>query len=229
MRLAAIGLLALAGSQQTYAARPMITDDARVVDAKACQVEAWTRRNRGSYELWVLPACNFTGNLELTLGGARANEAGHGRATDVIAQGKTLFRRMQTNGWGAGLVVGVDRHPDNPHSNTDPYAYVPTSFSFADDRFVLHTNVGWISERVVDRHRFTWGVGSELQLSSRAYLIPEVFGRNNGRPLFQFGIRFWVVPDHVQIDATYGNRFGLDPETRWFSIGVRLLSPTFLP
>lgn len=40
----------------------MITDDARTVDAKACQVETWVKFNRDSTEYWALPACNFTGN-----------------------------------------------------------------------------------------------------------------------------------------------------------------------
>jgi hypothetical protein len=36
----------------------------------------------------------------------------------------------------------------------------------------------------------------------------------------------------VQIDATYGDRFGASEfgkNERWFSIGLRLLSPAFLP
>ena len=31
-----------------HAARPLITDDARLVDAKACQVESWVRTNKDS-------------------------------------------------------------------------------------------------------------------------------------------------------------------------------------
>lgn len=53
-----------AGSLHAHAARPMITDDARIVDAKACQVESWVKDNKGSTEYWAIPACNFTGNLE---------------------------------------------------------------------------------------------------------------------------------------------------------------------
>lgn len=212
-----------------HGARPMITDDARLVDPKACQVESWYRRNRSTSEFWALPSCNLTGNLEVTLGGARVHGEGAARTSDVILQGKTLFRTMAPNGWGAGLVVGVDRHPDKPDSPIDPYAYVPTSFSFNDDRFVLHANLGWLNERVIGRHRFTYGLGSETQLSPRVYLVAEAFGRNEGKPSMQFGIRYWIVPNHVQIDATYGNRFGIDPNERWLSIGLRLLSVPFLP
>jgi hypothetical protein len=32
----------------------------------------------------------------------------------------------------------------------------------------------------------------------------------------------------VQVDATYGNRNGRDTQERWFSLGLRLLTPAFL-
>lgn len=213
-----------------YAARPMITDDARIVDAKSCQVESWTRINRGSREYWALPGCNFTGNLELTLGGARTQDATGGETSDVVMQAKTLFNTLEPNGWSSGVVVGNVRHP-RQHSGFagDLYAYVPTSFSFRDDFFVLHTNVGVLREKSTMQTRLTWGVGSETALSANTWLIAETFQQTEGRPFFQAGVRHWIVPNRVQIDATYGNRFGSSSQERWFSIGLRLLSPSFLP
>ena len=49
------------------------------------------------------------------------------------------------------------------------------------------------------------------------------------RPLYQVGVRYWVVPERVQVDTTFGNRLGAGGQERWISIGLRLLSPTFLP
>ena len=72
---AALAISLLLTQPTAFAARPMITDDARTVDAKACQVESWVRTNHGSREYWALPACNLTGNLELTFGGARTADA----------------------------------------------------------------------------------------------------------------------------------------------------------
>jgi hypothetical protein len=43
------------------------------------------------------------------------------------------------------------------------------------------------------------------------------------------GLRVWVVPKHVQIDTTYGNQLGQPEHLRWFTVGLRLLSPAFLP
>ena len=75
-----------------HAARPMIADDARVTDAKACQLETWVKNTKNMTEYWALPACNFTGNLEVTLGATsrQINDAEH--ETDFILQGKTLFK-----------------------------------------------------------------------------------------------------------------------------------------
>jgi len=213
---------------QARAARPMITDDARIVDAGSCQVETWVTRNRNDTEYWALPGCNFTGNLEITVGGARGSDADGTRTTDVMLQGKTLFKPLEANGWGSGLVFGTVRHPAVDADRNligDLYAYVPISFSLHDDRFVLHTNLGWLHEKEARHNRMTWGVGTETQITPRFGLIAETFGQNVGKPLYQVGLRFWVVPDRVQIDTTYGNSFDGRGQNRWLSIGLRLLSP----
>lgn len=212
-----------------HAARPMITDDARTVDAKACQVEAWSRTNRGSRELWALPACNFTGNLELTLGGAVTREGGGSSTSDVVLQGKTLLKPLETNGYGVGLAIGYGAHPAdyNGRNLGDPYFYVPASFSFADDRVVLHLNGGARHVRA-EQTRATWGIGSETLITPRVFLIAETFGESRNNASYQAGLRLWLVPNRVQIDATYGNQYGDKPGARWFSVGLRLLSPPFL-
>lgn len=215
----------------TDAARPMITDDARTVDAYACQVESWVRNNRNSREYWALPACNFTGNLELTLGGARTHAGDTTETTDVVLQGKTLFKPLETNGYGIGLAAGYAAHPAASADRAllgDPYFYVPASFSFRDDRFVLHTNVGALHARERNRTLGTWGLGSETRVSSQLYLIAETYGESTGKPSYQLGVRYWVVPNHVQIDTTYGNRYGTHSDQHWISVGLRLLSLPFL-
>lgn len=216
---------ALLATSSTHAARPLITDDARIVDAKACQLESWVKKNPRSTEFWALPACNFTGNLELALGGAYTRETGNTQNTDIVLQGKTLFKALDTNGWGIGLAAGTIRHPQT-HTR-DWYAYVPTSFSFRDDAVVVHTNVGWLREGEARRNRLTWGLGTEAQLAERTWLIAETFRQDQGKPFHQLGLRHWLVPNRIQFDATYGNRNG--GGERWLSIGLRLLSVPFLP
>jgi hypothetical protein len=73
------------------------------------------------------------------------------------------------------------------------------------------------------------GVGAEQQLNDRTWIVAEGYRQANGAPFFQVGVRFWIVPNRVQVDPTYGDRFGARGAERWFSIGLRLLSPAFLP
>ncbi|MGD9787258.1 MAG: hypothetical protein AB7U30_04825 [Sulfuricellaceae bacterium] len=228
--VAMLGLLLASGG--VHAARPMVTDDARITDAKSCQLETWVKGNTGSTEYWALPACNFSGNLEVTVGGARTSDEAGTRITDLVFQGKTLFKTLQPNGWSWGLAFGNARHPDAQNDGSlvgDLYAYLPASFSFRDDHLVLHTNVGWLREKENGRQRMTWGLGSEGRLARQTWLIAEVFGQNQGKPFYQVGVRHWIIPDRMQIDTTYGNEFGSPGAGRWFSIGLRLLSPAFLP
>lgn len=222
-------------STTVYAARPMNTDDARIVDAKSCQLESWVKHPKGHTEFWAQPACNFTGNLELTTGGSLTREDGSTRGSAQMLQGKTLFKPLETNGWGWGLAMGMARDPRrDAGGGHDMYAYVPVSLSLASNKVVLHSNVGWLREQGSRSNRLTWGLGSETQLHERTWLIAETYSQGSGKPLVQVGLRYWLVPDRVQIDATYGNRIGgaggsAQASQSWFSLGLRLLTPAFLP
>lgn len=215
-----------------HAARPLITDDARVVDAKSCQVESWARRDNSHTEVWALPGCNFGGDVEFTLGG-QAREDGD-TPRQLVMQAKALLKPLETNGWGAAVTLGHVRHSgiNGSKIHRDFYVNAPLSKSLFDDTVVMHVNLGWLREGEASKHRTTWGVGTESQLNPRVYLIAEAFGQLSRESQYQVGLRFWVIPDRVQVDTTYGNRFGSSGsgnQARWFSIGLRLLSPAFLP
>jgi hypothetical protein len=228
--LSAIALPIAAAWHCAHAARPLVTDDARIVDPKSCQLEAWLRFNRDGTERWALPGCNLTGNFELTFGGA-VQSYGDGTAlTDVQLQGKTVLKPFETNGYGVALVFGGVNHPkaEDRKALGTAYAYVPLSVSFADDRYLLHTNLGVSRDREARETRMTWGVATEAVLNDRFTAIAESFGENRGNPWYQLGLRIWLVPNRVQIDATYGSRFGNQAADRFVSVGLRLLSPPFL-
>lgn len=82
-----------------HAARPFVTDDARIVDRGGCQIESYYKEQRtyqGS-EFWFLPACNPFG-VELTVGGNRIEGD-----DSAILQAKFLLRALEANGWGSAL------------------------------------------------------------------------------------------------------------------------------
>jgi len=229
--LATVAALAAAGSYPAQAARPMITDDARVVDARSCQVETWMRHNEDSTEYWALPACNPWGNLEITFGGARTHDAEGDAFTDHVLQAKTVLKRLES-GWGAALTLGTNRRAHRESANGwpgDAYVNVPFSVPVKGDAWIAHVNVGAQHRRDEGRTLATWGFGNEVRLRDDLYFIPEIFRNEHGRPFYQLGVRYWAVKGVLQVDATFGNRAVSDADEHWVSIGLRILTPAFLP
>ncbi len=228
--LPVLGLLATS----PFAARPMITDDARIVDPQACQVEAWQRFNReGGNRAWAVPACNPTGNLELSAGGGwgPADAApGERQLAGGLFQAKTLFRPLAPDNWGIGLAVGRSQErPGQQARVSSNYFYVPMSRAWRGDDIVLHLNLGLRDDRGEHRTFTTWGLGSEIRLAPQLQLIAEAFGESRSGTQVHGGLRWWVIPERLQIDATTGGRVQPGVPGRWVTLGVRLLSPAFLP
>ncbi len=214
-------------ARAAHAARPFVTDDARVVDPGGCQIETFVKR-QGKFserEFWLLPACNPSGNLELTFGGFNVHSAFPGDSSAVIMQGKTLLKPLETNGAGFALALGALRaSPFRSATTVNPYINSIGSFSLLDDRFVLHANLGAIDDRQSNVTRGTWGIGAEILLiAPRLYGIVESYGQRGEKPTFHTGFRFWIVPGRVQVDATTGRQNSGPPERHFHSIGLRIL------
>jgi hypothetical protein len=223
----------LATAQAAHAARPLITDDARVVDPQACQLETWTKRGYQDRirEFWAIPSCNPTGNLEIAVGGNRANILETESQTSLVIQGKTLFRQLEGDDWAVGLAVGGTK--SSPSSRGGPsllYAYVPLTVARFDSRLILHFNVGANHNYENGKSAANWGAAAEIAVwGERAYFIGEIYDDSLKRHECQVGMRFWIVPNRVQVDTTYGGQLGVPNSGHFYTVGLRLLSPPFLP
>lgn len=226
MKKIAFAYLLSAFTVNSWAARPFVTDDARLTTVSSCQLESWMRNYPNSSELWILPACNFGGNLEITMGGGGAKYTDSTTSSDYIFQAKTLFLPLTTNHFGWGFAAGTVRHPEiNPGPNQlgNTYAYLPYSASFVDDAIILHTNLGWLQDQATRQDNLTWGIGGEFQtVSARLSAIAEAYGDNHTPAYWQVGGRFAIIPDRVQVDATVGQQFSATSAGRWLSLGLRL-------
>ena len=223
LALAAVSLLAL----PAYAARPFVTDDARVVDPQGCQVETFYKRQREfrESEFWFLPACNPWGRVELTLGANWIDSTQPGDSRTLIMQGKTLIKPLETNGAGFALTLGLAQvSPFQSARVVNPYINGIGSFSFFDDRVVLHTNLGAVRDNQIHLTRGTWGIGAEiLILAPRLYGIIESYGQRLDKPTLHGGVRIWIVPNRVQIDSTIGSQHATPFDRRFGTIGLRIL------
>jgi hypothetical protein len=219
----ALMAILIAISPAAHAARPFVTDDARVVDKGGCQVETFVKRQqrRDEREFWFLPACNPWG-VELTAGHARVDSTPGGDSRTTILQAKTLLKPLATNGAGFALTLGMLSGTAN-----SPYFNAIGSFSFADDRVVLHTNLGAVRDNARSNathvSRGTWGAGAEvLLLAPRLYGIVESYGQRGEKPTLHTGLRFWIVPNSVQVDTTVGRQHAAE-DRRFATVGLRIL------
>ena len=211
-----------------FAARPFVTDDARIVRDGGCQIETFGKkqRNFGERETWFLPGCNPGGNLELTFGGLNIQNDAEGRASTLIGQGKTILRPLQTNDYGLAATLGAIRQRPftaDPASHWSPFVNLISSISLQNDALVIHINAGALDDRNTAVMRPTWGLGGEILLTPRLSAIVESYGQKGEKASEQIGLRFWVVPERVQVDGTLGSQRSGPPTRNWVSLGLRLL------
>lgn len=224
MNLKALACAALVIPAHSFAARPFVTDDARLTTGGSCQLESWMRIYPDSKEVWALPACNPGGNFEFTVGGGRAKHDGEAATSDYAFQAKTLLRPLAANDWGIGFAVGTIRHPKiNPGPNMlgNTYAYIPWSLSLSDDRVIIHANLGWLKDKASGVSSTSWGLGGEFAVRPRLLGIAETYGDDHGQSYGQVGVRYSVIPELFQVDATLGRQLSGPGDHHWVSFGIR--------
>jgi hypothetical protein len=212
-------VLWIAAAGSAGAARPFVTDDARTVDTGGCQIETFVKDQRrfDEREFWFLPACNPWG-AELTAGYIRVDSTPTGDTNTTLLQAKMLLKPLETNGAGFALTLGTLLN-----AKTSPYVNAIGSFSLADDRVVLHANLGGVRDNVAARSRGTWGTGAEVLLAApRWYGILESYGMTGEKPTVHTGLRIWLVPNRVQVDTTVGVQHATQ-DRRFATLGLRLL------
>ncbi|MEY3219860.1 MAG: hypothetical protein RIT27_1217 [Pseudomonadota bacterium] len=206
--------------QTTFAARPLVTDDAKTTDAGDCQLESWYRQNHHNHEFWALPNCGLTPRLDLTIGGGYSNTGN----TDYLLQTKAVLKPFTNDEIGVAFVAGAVAHPEitrNANQIANYYAYFPISISFLNDQFLVHTNLGWHYDRDIKTHKATWGLAFESEINDRWSAIGETYGDYQEDTYWQTGLRYSIIPNVLQIDGSVGGLFHKARDDKWFSLGIR--------
>lgn len=204
-----------------WGVRPLVTDDARITPPHECQIESWMKNGYGLSEVWIMPACNPEDNLEITVGSGKKLTAPY--SADYILQLKTLIKPFDEKSYGIGLVGGVVAHPDIAiHANQigNSYFFIPVSVALSD-RIIVHTNLGLSQLWDQGQTLMTWGVGYEVIITPQLMGIGEFFGDDHHGGYGHGGVRYWLIPNHLQIDMTVGHH--VVQADGWVSIGLRMI------
>jgi hypothetical protein len=222
-------LLVLLAPGLALAGRPLSTEDASTLDDKACQLESWVDRTRGSVtDFFFVPACGLLG-VEWQAGAVRTREGGQSATAATFVQGKHAFRSVDDGDWGIGVVVGLTRYLQRESRNDwgDPYVIVPLSIGLGADketRALLHLNLGTTHVRDEGRNLTLWGVALEKPVTGRLTLLGEAFGENTRDPFGRLGGRYTLF-DKFDVDLTWVTRFGGAREDQYWSLGFHWETP----
>ena len=223
------GMLLLVASS-AEAGQPLVTDDAAVVAPKTCQLEAWVSSSHDRREYWAQPACNFTGNLELAVGGAHAKPDSGDSSGLAQLQAKTVLFSLADREWSFGVNAGAGRDTGAPHGRSAFQLYYARALAswYPRDDVEIDLNLG--AANAYGSGTFAVAAAAvQYAIASNVQLLAEVFRDEPGRAKYQVGTRFIVVPDRFEAYASYGNRFGGSSDS-WFAIvGIRLQTAAFLP
>jgi hypothetical protein len=229
-------------SFSTFAVRPFITDDARVVGWRLAQWETWTRFDKHEGQWWHMLAYGPTPWLEVTAGFVKGYERGINDTRFSFAlplvQAKFLFKPYEPGkGPGFGLVTGTflpgGRGAFVP-AGYGAFGFFTVSQCFGEgEKVLIHANLGGNYLFSGGNHEFlaTWGFGSQVKTYKGFHLVGEMFSGDPYIPgtgtAFQFGFRHFIS-DLVQIDATVGKGVaGQVVMPVWVSAGARFVTERF--
>lgn len=214
----AIAVLGCTLSDSLFAARPMLTDDARTVDEGRCQLESWLQRNGKSSEWWALPACSGGRSVEWALGAQRNTATAPSPDSAYLLQYKRVWRDLRPSDFGVALNLGTNQ----ADGRIAPYVVAPISWANSNERSFLHANLGLSRDKERPRFNRPWGLAAEQHLATDLWLIAERYAASSEQRLLQVGLRWWVEHEVLQIDATMSRESASTARPlRQFSLGLR--------
>jgi hypothetical protein len=148
--------------------------------------------------------------------------------TGFTAKAKTNILPVETGkvaiGWAGGPAFNL-----LTSEFTGAFSYVPITYQVVDN-FRLLVNAGWLWDKPVEKHFFTWGAGFEWEFVKKFTLIAEVYGilgpaedPNQTKPRMQAGLRFTPV-EAFDIDVIYGRNLAGE-QANWITVGLNVRFP----
>ncbi|RZL10053.1 MAG: hypothetical protein EOP40_07745 [Rubrivivax sp.] len=195
------------------AGRPLQTEDAGVLEPRACELEGASLHLRDqsarSREMGLALGCGIGWRSQLSIGIARMQEDGE-RTRIAQLGGKTWL--WQGSGdqapaiavaWALGA-LRKDHHDDWHHASAD----VNLVASLPVGTNTVHLNLGHARDVPSRLVATTWGAAIEhpgVDLAGVNWApMAEIFGDDRESPWWNLALRATVIPDRLYFDVSYG-------------------------
>ncbi len=210
--------------------RPMTTDDATLTNARSCQVESYFQHAHRDGQLWLLPACNPTGNYELTAGAQLDAPADAANALQYTLQGKWVWPQgMDTVNHFASIGASggafyLDTLHNGPSAWSSVFAYVPLTVRWTDT-VQTHFNLGWNRDLLGEHDDLTYAAALSHDLGNDYSVFVELYGVGRAPPFAQSGGAVLLLQGSLQLDATFGRPINSSWRDSIFSVGIEWYPP----
>ncbi len=209
MRRVAALLLCLL-SAPALAGRPFATEDAGVLAAGECELEAFVLRASGrdapiARGGALQPNCGIGWQTQLGIAAGRTEAAGEA-ITSLALAGKTALRELTETQTGFALAYGVvgARLPGHGFKH-DSTALAGVVSAPLDKALVLHANLGWLRTQADRLNTTAWALALERTgLFERLDVGAEVYGDDRmPGAFFGIGARYAVMPEKFFVDFSW--------------------------
>lgn len=215
----------LAGlTSAAHAGRPLITEDAGVLDARDCELELVGSRERAGGDLPTARGasaqlgCGVGLSTQIALFAGRAKADGE-RADALALVGKTVLRALTETQGGVVIAwsVGGERSGGSFRHETTELKAV---FTQPVDQWLLHANLGWTRSESARQNGTLWSVAAERTGLGPFDAMAEVFGDDRDEPWLNAGLRWTAIADRLFVDASYGVQMN-SARARLATIGLK--------
>ena len=203
-------------------------DTSETTDPGACKVESWVS-SASSHDFIgaVNPACgvNLFAPSEFSVQGLRSRSDGDW-TTSFTPKAKVKLIPTAIGSWG--LAISATSTYDTIAQQTTAVAMTLPATLRLSEVVRINLNAGWLLDRTVDRHYFTYGAGVDWRTPDNVFtLTAEVFGQLGSaeqssivQPRFQLGLRIRPV-DAYSMDIIYGRNI-TGENSNWITVGTTI-------
>jgi hypothetical protein len=216
----------LISATPSQAGRPLVTEDAGVLDSGTCELESFGSRlseaaGTATSGASAQVGCGIGWRTQVALAAARERSAG--ATAQVLAfGGKTgLVEAEQGTSWT--LAWGfLAFKPDGGSLRHDASYLNAVASRPLTERLMLHANLGWLRSRSADESSTNWNLALEHAWLPTLDVMGEVFGSDRDHsPWVQLALRWAVLPQKIHLDGGWATRTG-SSHARIVTFGLKL-------
>jgi hypothetical protein len=205
-------------------------DAADISDLGSCKVESWlSAATNTDFSAVANPSCvvEIVRPVELSVLTNRFRSDGEW-GTSFAPKAKINLEPTGIGKFGVSALAS-GTFDALTGQNTAVFAEIPATYRFSENTRI-NLNAGWLWDRTVDQHYFTYGVGFDWKFTEVLQYTIELYGQVGRaelasvvQPRFQTGVRY-RPNDIFSIDVIYGRNI-TGEDSNWITIGTTIRFP----